>query len=179
VTECATADVADWLESLDADALPPVASAATPALSPSSITDRLRARHHQLARYIAEGKAVREAAFIVGYAPATVGGYMQDPAFRELVDYYKAQVHHEYLDMHHRLGSLAATAVDILHERLEERPAAFTNNELRQIINDACDRSVAPSKGAGAGSGVSINVRFVKAEPQAPIIDMTAERTSP
>jgi hypothetical protein len=145
----------------------------SPALSPATVTDRLRARHHQLARYIAEGKAPREAAFIVGYAPTTVGGYMQDPAFRELVDYYKAQVHHEYLDMHHKLGSLAATAVDILHERLEERPAAFTNNELRQIINDACDRSVAPSRGAGTGSGVSINVRFVKAEPQPPVIDVT------
>ena len=174
MTEVATANTPNWLETLVAeDGLPPASSAMSPALSPATVTDRLRARHHQLARYIAEGKAPREAAFIVGYAPTTVGGYMQDPAFRELVDYYKAQVHHEYLDMHHKLGSLAATAVDILHERLEERPAAFTNNELRQIINDACDRSVAPSRGAGTGSGVSINVRFVKAEPQPPVIDVT------
>jgi hypothetical protein len=100
---------------------------------------------------------------------------MQDPAFRELVDYYKAQVHHEYLDMHHRLGSLAATAVDILHERLEEKPSSFTNNELRQIVNDACDRSVAPSKGAGTSSGVNINVRFIKAEPQPPILELRPE----
>ena len=155
------------------DGTPPSSPTESLALSPASVTDRLRARHHQLARYIAEGKAIREAAFIVGYAPQTVSSYMSDPAFRELVDYYKAQVNHEYLDMHHKLGSLAATAVDILHERLEERPAAFTNNELRQIINDACDRSVAPSKGAAAGSGVSINVRFVKADPQPPVIDVT------
>jgi hypothetical protein len=174
VTECATANTPDWLETLYADSLPP-ATVTSPALSPLSVTDRLRARHHQLARYIAEGKTVREAAFIVGYAPQTVSSYMQDPAFRELVDYYKSQVHHEYLDMHHRLGSLAATAVDILHERLEEKPSSFTNNELRQIVNDACDRSVAPSKGAGTSSGVNINVRFIKAEPQPPILELRPE----
>jgi hypothetical protein len=173
VTDAATAITPNWLETLDVDAAPPLLVTATPALSPFT-TDRLRARHHQLARYIAEGKTLREAAYIVGYTPTTVVNYTQDPAFRELVDYYKAQVHHEYLDMHHRLGALASTAVDILHERLEEKPANFTNNELRQIINDACDRSVAPSKGAGAsGSGVNINVRFIKAEPQPPTIDVT------
>jgi hypothetical protein len=176
VEDFATANTPDWLETLVADALPPpVQNAPSPALSPATITDRLRARHHALARYIAEGKSVREAAFIVGYAPPTVSSYMQDPAFCELVDYYKAQVNHEYLDMHHRLGILAATATSVLQDRLEERPASFTNNELRQIIGDACDRSVAPSKGA-PGGGVNINVRFVKADPQPPILELNPER---
>lgn len=167
-------ETADLLESLGLEEVPTPAILGTGAAGGS--VSRMRARHHGLARLLAEGKPPREAAYVMGYAPSTVSALLADPAFRELVEYYKAQINAEYLDMHHKLGILAATATEVLQDRLEESPKSFTNNELRQIIGDACDRSVAPARGPGSAPAVSINVKFVEAGPSASVIDVVPEK---
>jgi len=143
--------------------------------SPAS---RMRARHHGLARLIAEGKSYREASYIMGFSSSRVNILAQDPAFRELVAYYKETVAQQYHDMHGKLADLAGTAAEILQERLEEKPTAFTNGELLKIISDTCDRSIAPSK--AQGPAIKINIGFVEStnagtKPEPQVLDLQAE----
>lgn len=162
----------------DADAL-----SAPPALGtkPPTIA-RLRTNHHQLARLLAEGTPAVQASAITGYSPSRISILQKDPAFCELMAYYKGQVAEQYLNVHERLGALGLAVVDELQERLDDDPERFTNRELMSLAELALDRSLtrpqAPQPGVGA---VAIQVEFVgapAAQAQAavrPIIDLQDE----
>lgn len=141
------------------------------ARAPSAI-QQLRMGHQQLAQLLGRGVDAREAAFALGRSVHSVNLLLQDPAFKDLVEYYRQQSEERQFDAYGRLVTLGGTALEILQERLEEAPERFTNNELRQIIESTMDRSAAPARGAGerAGSGrsekgFSLHVQFVT--PQA------------
>lgn len=162
---------------------------------PGNLIQKLRAPHHTLARLVAEGKKHPECAVITGYGVEYIVMLERDPAFQELVAYYRENVNAAYVNVHERLASLGTLAMEILQERLTdpEQVKKMTPGALREIMNDALDRSVAPSKvnqGGGAGSGQdqlprAININFVSApasQPQAgelsgraqvPMIDIT------
>lgn len=134
------------------------------------LTQKLRAPHHTLARLVAEGKSHPECSLITGYTVEYVVMLKRDPAFCELVEYYKGQVAQAYVNVHERLATLGTLAMEILQERLSdpEQAAKLSPGALREIMNDALDRSVAPSKvnqGHGGFSGGAnapqININFV------------------
>lgn len=138
---------------------PPPQGAFTPPLA------RIRNSHHMLARLLAEGKSGQEASLVTGYAPSRISILQNDPAFSELVTYYKGQVEAKYLDVHERLASLGLSSLDELQARLEEDPNSFKNRELMELAEFALDRSVtkdARKAGANAGAGAPIvQVTFV------------------
>lgn len=149
---------------------------------PGALIQKLRAPHHTLARLVAEGKKHPECSVITGYTVEYIVMLERDPAFQELVSYYRENVSAAYINVHERLASLGTLAMEILQERLSdpEQVKKMTPGALREIMNDALDRSVAPSKvnqGGGMGSGQGlprdINIHFVSA-PALP-----AERTLP
>jgi hypothetical protein len=144
-----------------------------------SIIQKLRAPHHTLARLVAEGKKHPECAVITGYTVEYIVMLERDPAFQELVAYYKENVAAVYINVHERLAALGAMAMEIIQERMTdpEKVKTMTTGQLREIMNDALDRSVAPSKvnqGAFGGQGQapdrSINIHFVSA-PSLPAIE--------
>lgn len=166
------------------DNAPPAADSVTPYSSISKI----RYSHHMMARLVALGKRDAEVAAITGHAINSITRLRNyDPAFKELVAHYAAIKDEQFVDASARLAVLGTTAVEELQERLEEKPAAFTVRELKEVAEMAFDRSVAPARGkgpAGGGQGnsqpVNVNVTFVsprvpQLEDQA-IIDVTPQQ---
>jgi len=103
---------------------------------------QLRHQHHLLARLLAEGKQITEAACITGYSIAYVSRLKtQDRAFRDLIDYYRSQVAEVFVDVHQRLAGLGLNTVEELQERLAEKPESFSNRELMELGELCMDRS--------------------------------------
>jgi len=114
---------------------------------------RIRNAHHSMARLIAEGRKDVEIAAITGYSPSRISVLKGDPAFKELVAYYKGQVAEVFLNVHERLASVSMGAVEELQERLEEKPEGFANRELMELAELGLDRT-----GFGPKSTVQQNV---------------------
>ena len=160
-----------YVRDLTADDIKSVNTRAAYGSQPGqSLIQKLRAPHHTLARLVAEGKRHPECAVITGYTVEYIVMLERDPAFQELVAYYKENVSAVYLNVHERLASLGAMAMEIIQERMTdpEKVKTMTTSQLREIMNDALDRSVAPSKvnqGGGFGNGQNlpraININFV------------------
>lgn len=80
---------------------------------------RLSERHHALARCLAQGMTSGDAAINCGYVASRVSVLQADPAFQELVHFYRQDVNSKYLDMHGILAGLSIDAAMELRERLE------------------------------------------------------------
>jgi hypothetical protein len=128
----------------------------------TNVVKKMRNTHHMLARLLAEGRAPGECALVTGYSPSRISILQHDPAFQELLGYYKSQAEAKYLDVHERLATLGMAALDELQERLEEKPEDFSNGALLKLATDMMDRSVTKPNAAPPTSGVSLSVTFVE-----------------
>lgn len=116
--------------------------AAPPMGTVQNSIQQLRHSHHHLARLIAEGRNQTQAAQITGYSVTRVSILMDDPAFQELVEHYRAQVEEVYINVHERLASLGLDALQELHDRLlNPEGKEFTNKELMDMIGLSLDRA--------------------------------------
>lgn len=148
-------------------------------MNPQSLGDKppavktLRATHHALARALAAGHKPGMAGSMTGYSPSRVSILQADPAFQELVEYYRTEVGDVFIDAQKRLADLGVDAISELQERLEDEPGSFANKDLMALVTLTMDRSVAPpkSKPEGQGSGPAalppIQINFISppAEP--------------
>lgn len=193
-----------FIRDLTAEDIASLSKRATYGSQPGQLIQKLRAPHHTLARLLAEGKKHPECSIVTGYTVEYVVMLERDPAFQELVAYYREQLVPIYLNVHERLASLGAMAMEIIQERMSdpEKVKTMTTGQLREIMNDALDRSSAPSKVGAFGSGglpggqaaPAISINFVSAPslpaersegrglPQAGraqpmLIDVTPEKT--
>lgn len=156
----------------------------TPLGTQAPALAKIRARHHSLAKLVAEGRSGAEIAALTGYTASRVSILTSDPTFGELVAYYQSMGAEIYADVHKQLALLGMTAIEELQERLEEAPASLTTREVRELGEFALDRSIAPKAGAagasvgpGAGSPVTVNIKFQgtdRGQP-APLIDITPQ----
>jgi hypothetical protein len=113
--------------------------------APSQL-QRIRSTHHRLAQLVAEGRKGTEISLIMGYSQSRISILQSDPAFQELVAFYKNQQQAIFLDVQERLKDLGLAATEELRERLEENPGGFTVRDLLEVQTKAFDRSVAPPK---------------------------------
>lgn len=81
---------------------------------------RLTDRHHALARCLASGMPEADAAITCGYVLSRVSILKADPAFQELLTFYRESTTDKYLDMHGVLAGLSLDAAMELRERLED-----------------------------------------------------------
>lgn len=145
----------------------------------------LRHSHHRAAKLLAEGKKPGEISLLTGYAASSVSNMQRDPAFQELMAYYKENVDGVYLDAHARLASLGLDMADELQRRLEDEPQTFTNKQLTESATAFLDRGLPTVPGGGlggkpAGGPVTVNINLVKpqqesARPQGPVLDLEVE----
>lgn len=105
------------------------------------LVERLRARHHSLARALARGLTNWEASHITGYSPSRVSILKGDPAFQELVRHYKKMIDAELVDLATVLADGAADAMHVLQDRLEINPESFSNGDLMQYARMNLDRA--------------------------------------
>jgi hypothetical protein len=118
---------------------------------------RLGDRHHALARCLASGMPDGDAAIACGYVASRVSILKGDPAFQELLAFYRDDTQKAYRDMHERLAGLSRDAVDELHLRLEEDMDAeekkISVGQLLEIAKMGADRT-----GHGPQSSQNVNV---------------------
>ena len=107
---------------------------------PSAIK-RITERHHALARNIASGMSISEAAALQGYSLSRVSILQGDPAFKELLAFYGEDANRPYRDLHVRLSGLAMDAAEELSVRLEEEPEKVTVNQLMELTKLGADRT--------------------------------------
>jgi len=144
--------------------------------SPDKLLQTLRTGHHKLAQLLAADVSAADASLMTGRSPSSISALKSDPAFQELLAYYKEQQSGRDFEAYDRLVTLGATAMDVLQERIEDNPDRFTNNELRQLVESTMDRSAAPAKGdprqnAGKQQGLNVNINFVPARPVQAIVE--------
>jgi hypothetical protein len=118
---------------------------------------RLRDRHHSAARLLASGKTPGQVAAITGYDVSRVSILQSDPAFKELLEFYRENVNHEYLALHEQLAGVSADFVTILRERIEEDPSKFTVGQIFEGIKLGADRT---GHGPSATQTVNVNVNL-------------------
>lgn len=102
---------------------------------------RLSERHHGLARLLAAGVAPSEAAAVMGYELSRVSILQGDPAFEELVSFYRGKVDGEFAET---MGQLAGMSKDIIIElrnRLEDEPEKFKVADLKDLLTATLDRT--------------------------------------
>lgn len=114
---------------------------------------KISERHHGLARLVAAGTRIAEAAVIMGYHPVRASQLLQDPAFKDLVSLYNEQVTGEFASTMEQIAGLSKDVVVEIRDRLEDKPEDFSNNELRQLLETTLDRS-----GYGPSSKQEVNV---------------------
>jgi hypothetical protein len=109
--------------------------------SQASSIKRLSERHHALARNIASGMPVGDAATLQGYSASRVSILQSDPAFKELLAFYREDAQRPYRDLHVRLSGLAMDATEELSNRLEEEPEKVSIGQLVELAKMGADRT--------------------------------------
>jgi hypothetical protein len=120
---------------------------------------RLTDRHHALARCLASGMTERDSAMACGYVLSRVSILKSDPAFKELLSFYRDSTNQQYMDMHERLAGLSRDAVEELRVRLEEDMQLEEKNisvgQLMEMAKLGADRT-----GHGPQSNQTVNVNL-------------------
>jgi hypothetical protein len=100
-----------------------------------SVIKRLRDHHHLVARLVAEGKRTSEIATETGLCISRVSILKGDPAFKQLVEMYRANLEQlantAYFDMHRKYALLEANGVDHMNERYEDEPENISHEQAR------------------------------------------------
>lgn len=107
--------------------------------------ERVLAVHHMQARLLAEGRSAGEVAAIVGTSVQRLRLLQEDPAFQELLAYYKDQHDIISLDNREKANLVGRLAWDELQWRLEHEPEKISTNQVREIAFGATDRVDLPA----------------------------------
>lgn len=143
-----TAELVREIDTSDLEALANVEKGSkTPALK------RLSERHHALARALASGESPAVAALMCGYELSRVSILQADPAFQELMCFYREEKDRAFRSVQDKLAGIASDALDELQTRLEDEPEKLTTGQLMQIVSMGADRT-----GNGPSSTQNLNV---------------------
>jgi hypothetical protein len=134
---------------------------------------RLSSRHHALARYLAAGYKVSDAAYIAGYAPSTASSLQGDPTFQELVAFYRQGEVDKLRSLQERMIGISLDAAELLAERMETDPDSISNGQLLELLKSTADRTGhGPSTTTTVNNNTSIAVRLEAAKRRlAPVIE--------
>lgn len=119
----------------------PLLSLPRPSAQPPALL-RLRDRHHRLAQHLANGHSERDAAIICGYDISRVSILKNDPAFKELLEFYRERQAEKFDGFADKLSTLANEAVDELIGRLEneEEASKMTVQQLAALTELGANR---------------------------------------
>ena len=161
----------EFVRELTAEDLESLATPVPLGAKPPTVQE-LRASHHALAQLLAKGLSATEAGQITGYSASRISILKnQDPAFAELVEYYRAKREVVFVDALERMKAVGLDTLELLHERVLNDPDALSVREMGEMVELLL---VKPTRGQGAagplgptapGNGVTVNVKFVSADP--------------
>lgn len=102
---------------------------------------RLRDTHHYIAKLLAQGLPAVEVSAISGMSQSRISVLQNDPAFVELLEFYRERAQESFVDVVDRLKILATEATAELHHRIIEQANDLSVNELIRIAEMGHDRS--------------------------------------
>lgn len=110
------------------------------AASKSPNIKSLRATHHRLAQCLAANMSDAEAALITGYSASRISILKGDPAFVELLAHYTSKRDEVFVNVTERMAGFATDVLEVLQERLSDKPDSFSNKELNELVKTTADR---------------------------------------
>ncbi len=119
---------------------------------------RITDRHHALARCLASGMSATEAGLCTGYTASRISVLRGDPAFEELIAFYRADRGAEVQDLQQKFTALAKDATTEIQERLELDPASFGLDHLLDTVKLAADRSGNGPQSKTTNLNVNVNL---------------------
>jgi len=131
---------------------------------------KLRDSHHQVARLLAAGMKAEEISQITGKATSTIYCLKCDPAFKDLIEFYRGRQDASYADLHERLRNLGGTAMALLQERIDEDPDKISNTLLTEVIKTTADRVGHGPKQTNVNINLDLEARLDAARQRAGLI---------
>lgn len=116
---------------------------------------KLRQRHHLMAKLEAAGHTNVELSAITGYSTVYVGVLQRNPAYQEILAVYAQEVSDRVMDFSGQLEWLQASVMDRLTDLLENNDK-LTPEFIRNCFRDILDRN-------GHGVSTNHNIRGVVA----------------
>lgn len=120
--------------------------------TPKSLA-RISASHHSVARCLATGMKPNQVALVTGYTPTRISVLQHDPAFSALVEDYRTEARSVFADLADRMNDISLDAIELLHERLQDKPSDFSVPMLLDVIKAFADRT-------GHGPGQDVNIKL-------------------
>lgn len=103
---------------------------------------RIRDSHHSIARLVSEGRPAAEISLITGYSISRLSILKSDPAFMELVEFYRETKTEVHADVTVRLQQALLTSIEIMNEKLEDTPVEEIDfKDLQGNIKILADRT--------------------------------------
>lgn len=141
---------------------------AVPGHTEAMTVTKVSERHHALARLLASGVAPGEAAVVIGYTLSRVSLLQGDPAFAELVAFYRDRVDTEFMDTMGQLAGMSKDLIQELRTRLEDNPEKFDVKELKDLLVTTLDRSgFGPTHKQETNVNINLSARLDEARRRA------------
>jgi hypothetical protein len=121
---------------------------------------KLRESHHALARALARGLRPAEAALTTGYSASRISILQADPAFQELLAFYRENETEGMADFRAYLAAMGIDSAEELHERLIENPDSFSIDQLQDMIKLTADRTGHGPKQTTVNVNVDLSARL-------------------
>ena len=120
-----------------------IASLAESRGSKPPAVKKLRDSHHALAKALANGLRDAEAAAVTGYQLATISILKSDPAFKELLSFYRSATVESAAIVADRFRSIALDVASAFHERVNdpEREKDISDADLIKAMGEFADRA--------------------------------------
>lgn len=103
--------------------------------------ETLKFSHHRIAKLLASGLTQTETAARVGCAVSKIKYCNSNPAFQDLVEFYRNRLAEDIDAATGQLKDLAGSAVAVLLERVENEPEMLKTTEIMNIAIMALDRT--------------------------------------
>ena len=101
----------------------------------------LRARHHGVARLLAEGVPEGVVAEMTGYTGPYISTLKNTPAMIELIEFYRSPKTETAKLMGEKLRVVADMSLELIQKRLEDKPDDVSVSELTNVAKLGFDRS--------------------------------------
>lgn len=128
---------------------------------------RIRDTHHAAARAIAAGMKTGEVALVTGYTPARVSGLLRDPAFADLVAFYRQNLDVAFAGLYEKFSAFSHELFEELRTRFENDPDSFSSPFLADLIKLTADRSGNGPRSTQVNINVSLAGRLEAARRRA------------
>lgn len=113
----------------------------TPQAAKARPIQEITNSHHRLARLLACGVRPVEVSRQTGYSMARISMLQRDPAFRELMAFYKNAVGEAFVNVIEIAEDLSVAALSELRQRIESEPETFSNMEIIKASAMLMDRT--------------------------------------